>query len=415
MTGGASRRRRWARLVAGQLCVALACAVLIEATCTVWTATLGGPWPKPTHGRQAAFWVDSDPDFGAWHPANTHFVHDGGCFSAVLETNSYGARDRERERQPAGGGRARTVVLGDSFVEGWGVDADQRWTNLLEAASGRPHLNFGSGGGFGPLQEAILYRKLAAGFAHDTVLVGILPDNDFSDMRPDGVPPGSGRPIFDPQRPPGPDTILWHGPRARVNGGLLAQAESILRAHFASYAIGVYVAARLAQHTREAGPGGLPWAGYDDWSEADLGRLEAALAMIAAEAGRHNAAVGVVLFPRLNDLVRFEASGEDRLGPALAAWAGSQGIKVLDLLPATEAQAGRAAGQDPHRLFHPCDGHWSAAGNAVAARLTQQWLDGPDGPNPPHTPKSNHPVFAASPLGRGGGNDAPPQRIGTDQ
>jgi hypothetical protein len=48
---------------------------------------------------------------------------------------------------------------------------------------------------------------------------------------------------------------------------------------------------------------------------------------------------------------------------------------VVDLLPAM-------AGPDSERLFHACDYHWSAEGNALAARAVLAALRAPDGPAP---------------------------------
>src|ERR1700692_3345283 len=78
--------------------------------------------------------------------------------------------------------KPRTVVLGDSMMEGLGLADQDRLTNILEKGTGREYLNFGTSGDFGPLQYALLYKTLAAKFDHDTVVVGVLPDNDFHDM-----------------------------------------------------------------------------------------------------------------------------------------------------------------------------------------------------------------------------------------
>jgi hypothetical protein len=46
---------------------------------------------------------------------------------------------------------------------------------------GRQVLNFGMSGDFGPLQYLILYKGLAKKFEHKGLIVGFLPDNDFTD------------------------------------------------------------------------------------------------------------------------------------------------------------------------------------------------------------------------------------------
>ena len=66
-------------------------------------------------------------------------LHQKRCFKATYSTNSVGARDVERSPAAA---RPRAVVLGDSFLEGWGLPAAERLSNLLEESTGVEHLNF---------------------------------------------------------------------------------------------------------------------------------------------------------------------------------------------------------------------------------------------------------------------------------
>lgn len=73
------------------------------------------------------------------------------------------------------------MVLGGSFVEGFGLQAEKRLSELFDVITGREHLNFGASGDFGSLQYTLLYKTMAAFFDHDIVLVGILPDKDFHD------------------------------------------------------------------------------------------------------------------------------------------------------------------------------------------------------------------------------------------
>ena len=53
---------------------------------------------------------------GAPGTLNRNYRQEGRCFSVALHSNSHGARDRERLSTTI----RRTVVLGDSFAEGWG-------------------------------------------------------------------------------------------------------------------------------------------------------------------------------------------------------------------------------------------------------------------------------------------------------
>ncbi|HKX12506.1 MAG TPA: hypothetical protein VJP40_05090, partial [bacterium] len=140
---------------------------------------LHGEVPTFSWSRKGTGFFRDVPDaWGTWHLPNSSSRHARGCFDFQYQFNSEGMRDKPRERQ---GSESRVVVLGDSFIEGWGAKDGERFTDLLESAKGREFLNFGTSGSFGPLQFYLIYEHLAKFFTHDSVLVGILPANDFDD------------------------------------------------------------------------------------------------------------------------------------------------------------------------------------------------------------------------------------------
>jgi hypothetical protein len=320
-------------------------------------------WPssKPTyHVNYNSFWADINPAFGVWHRPNGRFYHQGGCFNVQYTTNSYGARDVERSLHSS---RPRTIVLGDSFVEGLGVADQNRLTNILEKDTGREFLNFGTGGDFGPLQYALLYKTLAAKFDHNLVLVGVLPDNDFRDM---SLEWGKTH-HTDRYRPYYADdfSIVYTGKFDRDAGeGFWDRVEAYLRAYLASYHVGQFLYSSL--YWRMA----PPYSGYNDYDSVDFARLEHALADIKATAGEHHAQMAVFLIPTLTDFLRYHQSAANRVGPAVEAWGKANGIPVKDLLPEMD---GRAAG-DYRPFFLRCDGHWSPEGGKVAAEVLEPWL-----------------------------------------
>ncbi|HCU23564.1 MAG TPA: hypothetical protein DF383_00995, partial [Deltaproteobacteria bacterium] len=122
------------------------------------------------------FWQEIK--FGAWHRPHSVFRHKKSCFDVEYHSNGEGMRDPERPRHSR---QSRTVMLGDSFVEGWGLPEGKRISDLLEQATGREFLNFGTSGYVGQTHAYLLYKNLVKNFSHDEVLLGILPSNDFSD------------------------------------------------------------------------------------------------------------------------------------------------------------------------------------------------------------------------------------------
>ncbi|MDR3414521.1 MAG: hypothetical protein P4L87_26745 [Formivibrio sp.] len=115
--------------------------------------------------------------WGAWGVPNSKSRLIGPCFDVEYNFNSIGARDKERQAQSS----KRWIVLGDSFVEGFGIQERERFTNILEERLGWEFANFGSSSDFGPLQYLLVYRLLAKQFEHQGVIVGLLPNNDFTD------------------------------------------------------------------------------------------------------------------------------------------------------------------------------------------------------------------------------------------
>ncbi len=320
-------------------------------------------WPgdRPTyHVSRYQFWTVTNPVFGMWHPANGHFLHQEGCFSFEYFTNSYGARDVERSVHS---GHPRTVVLGDSFVEGFGLPVDKRLSNILETRSGREHLNFGTGGGFSPLQYALVYSSMASKFDHDRVLVEVLPDNDFHEM--DGAwmedhYPGRYFPYYRDD--------FSVGYMGKFNPNVLDEfgdrTDAFLRAYFATYHVVEYIQAARLYSVRPR-----LYSGYNDYGQTDLARLQKALLDIKQTADTHGAEVYVFLIPRPHDFQRYR-QGQDRLGPVLEAWGREAGIHVKDLLPEMDA---RGKG-DYSAFFLPCDDHWSAQGTEAAADILGPWI-----------------------------------------
>jgi hypothetical protein len=337
-------------------------AVLAEIASIILVNFTNWPSSRPNyHVNYNSFWADTNPAFGVWHRPNSTFTHKGGCFVVEYDTNRYGARDSERTLHSTA---PRTLVLGDSFIEGLGVPAEARVSNILEKNTGREHLNFGAGGNFGPLQYAILYKTMAAAFDHDLVVVGVLPDNDFHDMdlaywKSQGWA-GRYRPYYGDNF-----SVVYDGhfdPKAGES--TWDHVEAVLRAYLASYHVGQFLISQTYWHNRS------PYSGYNDYNDVDLARLEYALEDIKNTANIHGAKVAVFLIPRANDFQRLRQSGSNRLGPVMEAWGREQGIPVKDLLPDMDARSNG----DYRSYFLKCDGHWSAHGDAVAAEILQPWL-----------------------------------------
>ena len=82
--------------------------------------------------------------------------------------------------------------------------------------------------------------------------------------------------------------------------------------------------------------------------------------LVEAARGRR---IALILIPTVVDLRHYTGSpGPDPLSARLVRWGGTRNVQIVNLLPAMANDVRRAEG-----YFHPCDFHWSALGNRVAA------------------------------------------------
>lgn len=348
------RSRRLARLLAlAGLAAGTAALLELGTLGLVEAGVLHTPRP-PRAGP--AFWQGDHPDFGVWHHPNAEWEHRSACFRVTYRTNSVGARDVERAlRSP----RPRVVVLGDSFLEGWGVKRAQRVSERLEAATGLEHLNFAMAH-FGPYQAYLVHRELATRFDHAAILLGVLPTNDFVDL---DLERAVRLEDYDYRWRPYlvGDAPRWHHRDLRE-----PRAMRLLRRH--SYAWNALREGWRSVRPRAA-RSELP-SGYYDFSERQLRLLVGVLERLADSAdGRP---VAVVLIPTLAELQRFARSGPPPLAARLSPLTQRLGFRLVDLLPGMARRTRDWAG-----YFHRCDYHWSPYGNAVVAELLLDAL-GPD-------------------------------------
>ena len=314
------------------------------------------------------FWSGTHTTFGEWHPANRVLQHRSACFDVRYETNSYGARDRDRSRDASA---PRVLVMGDSFMEGWGVDTSDRLSDRLEAETGLEHLNFASSGELGSTTELLIYRDLASQFDHDGVILAVLPENDFEDndlefgqifhedrYRPYFVPDSAGY------------HLVFHNESVRDHPRLyrsLRYAKAFARNVSFTYrltsylrAVDVYESNRL-----ESGVASGPLSRYYDFPDDAWALMSFGIRELARQAAPRP--LLILSLPTRQDIERFRIGPPPPLPDSLAALASEVGASYIDLLPPF-VDAGL-----PHEdLFLWCDGHWTAQGHALAASLVAE-------------------------------------------
>ncbi len=346
--------------------------IIIAAELLVRAAAAAGYVPFgffPTTDATKRFFGDINPHFGVWHHPNRETRHFGPCFEAIYHSNSYGARDIERSMHSDA--ERRAVVLGDSFVEGIGVNAEDRMTNLVENITGVEQLNFGISGDFSSTQEWLLYRELASKFDHSDVLVFHLPANDFRDNEPSNFSPRRYRPYLVENKQ---NELELYYPvsfedRERPKGFSKARA---FRRHIYNHVYLLNVIRRSAQIYNEAGmpkespSGDSLLSTYDTFSDLDLRRLLFAYRKIVELAGDKQ--VHFFIIPRQSDFVKLKNQGYDfKIVRELKEFAEAYpNVQIVDLLPSLNSYVEKHQ-LDVDDLYLSCDGHWTPLGNKVAA------------------------------------------------
>jgi lysophospholipase L1-like esterase len=122
--------------------------------------------------------LEYDPMLGWKNTPSTHNIFDTKKFTIDVITNAEGMRDEEVGIKSPD--KKRIAVIGDSMVWGWGVQAEERFTDLLEKELSVEMLNFGVTG-YSPLQYYLSLDRVLS-FKPDAVLLTFTLYNDFDNV-----------------------------------------------------------------------------------------------------------------------------------------------------------------------------------------------------------------------------------------
>lgn len=304
----------------------------------------------PRSPNPALISIEAEMDEGhgtAWLLApNQRASHEG----VEVRTNALGCRDEEVEESPRRGGR-RMLVTGDSFVYGEGTAQESIFPYALrEAYDGRYDVVGCGLWGYNTLDSYMLYRERLSQLAPDIVLhVFVLNDAECRLFCT------SSRPTADPAT----DTqATWNRIRRPLNHWL--SPNSRLWELFSTTidrAIGAEEAKRaLLQPFSDDSPG---W----DQSRRYLLKYRDA---VQSQGGRF----AIAVFPQMADFLDYPFGFAH---DTVRSFCASADLTCIDLLPAFEADGGRASTYRASILnWHP-----SAKAYAVAARYVARMLPAP--------------------------------------
>ena len=349
--------------------------ILLEISLRVLVSYNIIPYERYPTSSNPGFWDDVDPVVGIWKYNNSSLRHESSCFDVEYKSNSYGARDIERNRDSKG--KQRVVVLGDSYAEGYGVKSENRITDLLEERTGIEHLNFGATGSFGSIQEWLLYKHKAAKFDHTDVFIFMLPFNDFSDNNPNDFPKERYRPYV--KKVNGKFEVYYTTDFVKKDKAVKKEKNFRATPEIIKNTIDntIYIANFLRWATRELKKGlGLKKKKipedivppYDKFSDDELEILLYTYRQIGHIANGRN--VYIFTIPAEVDFHVAQKRGYDfKIVRALNKFVSQyDNVFFTDLLPGFLSHAQKNNLQyDDYTLG--CDGHWGKLGHQVAADI----------------------------------------------
>jgi hypothetical protein len=333
----------------------------------------------------------------------------------MVETREYRISERFNSRSVRGPERTiprprgvrRVLLLGDSFVEGYTVDAESTSAAVLErllAEGGAPaEVINGGTAGYSTDQELLAYRSLYRAYQPDVVV--LLPYvNDiwyntqtryWRGFKPrftlaSGALTLTNVPVPRPQ----PDEFAYRVEGGRGLAGLVRRFDAWLGRHSVLYQVvrRVLTATPVLSGTLirlgfAAVPGEFrPWHAAPDSALADAWRVtEALLAELRDEVGRDGARLVVFHVParpavydddwrRTRQTYAFDQSWNPRQEAVVLRDICAR-QRLLCVFP--EAAFRREASRltpSGGRLYFAQDAHWTASGNALAARMIAQAL-----------------------------------------
>lgn len=325
---------------------------------------VGAGWlPYQTHAsnRMPQFWVDIDPIVGRWRYPNASYHSKANCIDVDYQTNSVGARDRERSVLSKA--TDRVVVLGDSFAEGWGLAVDDRISDLLEAETDIEHLNFGTAS-WGTIQQWQYYKHYARRYDHSAVFLFAFPQNDFADNNPDLQDPSFYRPFL--RKTDSTYELFYTVEFDQRNTSERPAYKAIKNAIDNN----VYLANVLRLGFRlikdgDAEPKADEVADYDNFTDEDIELFLYVLGELSSLAGHRQ--LYVIMIPTEKDFNAAKKNGGDfRLIRRLESFADEMpNVQILDLAPyfLSNAEEFNRAYKD---YTFACDRHWGTLGNSVA-------------------------------------------------
>lgn len=317
-------------------------------------------------------WRNENSPWGAWHKKYYTDQNIKPCFNVTYQTNNLGARDTIDYDQNLDSNSI--VLIGDSFAEGYGVSINNSFAKWLGKYTNRTILNFGTGGSFGPVQQEIIYRKLARPLPHSELIQLVLPANDFTES---AIKYWQNdlhryRPYFK-KNSPGDYSILYPEQAVKTQDfDIKNQPKTLVeKAVRMTFSLNIYRNFKLIFNKYEER---LVKSDNDSYFFNDDETIEGTLFFVnkLLQQASNLKKRTLVLIPTLIDLENISGGKkyhELNWYQTIKKIAADTDTKLIDLAEHTPRD-------DYKKLFFDCDGHWSPEGNKWAAKIVSEQVYG---------------------------------------
>ena len=163
---------RYPKMTLSVMCVV---SFLGAIVCAEYVARLMFPELTPAREERIKFWVYDDL-LGWAHMPNQRAQFNHRDFSVEVSINSHGFRDGEYSIERTA--KKRMLVLGDSFGWGFGVEQQERFSEIVEKAHNDWEVINASVSGYGTDQEYLSLKRQGLKFKPDAVML-LFYGNDF--------------------------------------------------------------------------------------------------------------------------------------------------------------------------------------------------------------------------------------------
>lgn len=290
--------------------------------------------------------------YGHRHQPNSSYEIKKNCLHNHYRFNSLGFRGPEMKIKS---NKKRILVLGDSFMEGVGVEEDERLSNLMEEKSGLEHINFAMGDK-GSTQAFAIYQSIASNYQHDALILSLFPTNDFIDDDPNlAKGENSIRPCWIGEYPNYELKFVPDSAPAKKDHNAI---KLLLKNYTFTYNALYYLKELISYKTSAKK---FPKTGYFDYEQEQVQRMLFSIQKIKEKAG--DKPMLVICIPSQADLLSLQGSNKN-FESIIESFCQENNIEFIGLYDIFK----KASDHPSTEFYQACDSHWNPAGHQLVAK-----------------------------------------------